>query len=90
MPTYAAQIAPQRSTQYSALASALAPHGLRLSLPGRHITSIEPVELGGQHYLKFETPAPLDDAQVRELGMLAMTSVLRVPRRGWRAVAAAL
>src|SRR5512141_856156 len=74
MTTYIAQIAPQRSTQYSALANALAPHELRLSLPGRQIAAIEAVVLGGQAYLKFELPGPLDDDQRRELGMLAMTS----------------
>ncbi|MCL5998593.1 MAG: hypothetical protein M1546_21430 [Chloroflexi bacterium] len=78
MTTYVAQIAPQRSTQYAALANALAPHELRLCLSSRSpdppITSMEPVELGGQDYLKFELAAPLDEGQLREFGMLAMTS----------------
>jgi hypothetical protein len=74
MTTYVAQIAPQRSTQYSSLADALAPHELKLSLPGRLMAAIDPVELGGQKYLKFDLPGALDDAQRRELGMLAMCS----------------
>jgi len=72
--TLVAQIAPQRSTQYATLASALAPHELKLSPLGHHISAIDPVELGGQAYLKFEMTAAPDDEQARELGMLAMTS----------------
>jgi hypothetical protein len=74
MPTLLAQIAPQRSTQYSALASALAPAEVRLSPIGATITSLEPVTLGGQGYLKAGLSAPVDDAALRELGALAMTS----------------
>jgi hypothetical protein len=76
MPTIVAQIAPQRSTQYRELASALAPHELRLALPDA--SEIVPVNLGGQAYLQFELPAELDEDQVRELGMLAMTSAFFV------------
>lgn len=72
--TLLAQIAPQRSTQYTALASALAPHELRLSPLGDQISAIAHVELGGQAYLKFEMAAAPDASQARELGMLAMTS----------------
>jgi hypothetical protein len=71
MTTYVAQVAPQRSTQYAAIADALAPHELRLSSLGRTLHVVEPVKLGGQNYLKFETPAPLDPDKLRELGMLA-------------------
>ena len=74
MTTFVAQIAPQRSTQYSALADALAPHELALSPLGGLLSAVAPVELGGQRYLRFDIPAALDDAQRRELGMLAMTS----------------
>lgn len=73
MPTIAAQVAPQRSTQYSALADALAPHELRLSPLGGAMSPIETRQLGGQVYLQFEMPSDLDDQQRRELGMLAMT-----------------
>jgi hypothetical protein len=74
MPTLLAQIAPQRSTQYSALASALAPAELRLSPIGTAITSLDPVTLGGQAFLKAGLSAPATEAQLRELGGLAMTS----------------
>jgi hypothetical protein len=74
MPTLFAQIAPQRSTQYSALASALAPHELALSLAGRRITSMTPVQLGGQGYLRCELTSPLSQGDIHELGGLAMTS----------------
>lgn len=71
--TIIAQIAPQRSTQYAALASALARHELKLSPLGRQITTIDHLELDGRDYLKFEMDLEPDDVQVRELGMLAMT-----------------
>ena len=74
MPTLLAQIAPQRSTQYSALASALAPAELRLSPIGSQISSLEPITLGGQAYLQADLSAPVTEAQLRELGGLAMTS----------------
>ena len=70
--TLLVQIAPQRSTQYSALASTLAPYELELSPIGEQLFSIEPVELGGQHYLKCHIDAKLDEEQIRELGQLAM------------------
>ncbi len=76
MTTYVAQIAPQRSTQYSALADALAPHELALSPLGKDISGVAPLTLGGQGYLRFDLAAALDDAQRRELGMLAMTSAV--------------
>jgi hypothetical protein len=74
MPTLLAQIAPQRSTQYTAIATTLAPHELKLSPLGSQITTIDSIELGGQTYLKFELTGELDENQIRELGMLAMTS----------------
>jgi hypothetical protein len=73
MTTLVAQIAPQRSTQYTALAAALAPHELRLSPVGGQISEIDTLEMGGQAYLKFEMPRTPDADQARELGMLAMT-----------------
>ena len=76
MPTWVAQIAPQRSTQYSELASALAPHELQLAMPDA--AEIAPVILGGQAYLQFDLPAEPDADQIRELGMLAMTSAFFV------------
>lgn len=76
MPTIVAQIAPQRSTQYTALASALAPQELRLAL--REASEMTPVELGAQSYLQFDLPAEPDEDQAKELGMLAMTSAFFV------------
>jgi len=71
-----AQIAPQRSTQYSALATALAPHELQLSPLGQYIISSEPVQLGGQAYLKLAVRDEAERAHIQDLGALAMTSAL--------------
>ena len=78
MPTLLAQIAPQRSTQYAALAEALAPQELRLSPLGGQISEIRPLRLGGQDYLQFELPAEPNKAQAHELGMLATCSAFFV------------
>ena len=80
MPTLVGQIAPQKSTQYSDLATALAPCELQLALP--NASEIAPVKLGGQAYLQFDLPAEPDPDQVRELGMLAMTSAFFVRYEG--------
>lgn len=69
-----AQIAPQRSTQYTALADVLAPHELALSRLRDRIGTIDPIVLGGQHYLRVELTSPPDEDDVLELGTLAMTS----------------
>ena len=74
MPIIAAQIAPQRSTQYMMLSNALAPSELRLSPLGEHLTALESVKLGGVDYLKLTLDAELDDRARAELGMLAFTS----------------
>lgn len=74
MPTIVAQIAPQRSTQYADLASALAPQELRLSPLGSRITEISPLTMGGQAYLRFCLDGELDEAQAQELGLFAATS----------------
>ena len=72
--TLLGQIAPQRSTQYTALAQDLAVQELQISPFGQQITNIHPLTLGGQTYLKFDLPAEPDEMQMHELGMLAMTS----------------
>ena len=72
MTTVLMQIAPQRSTQYSSLARVLAPYEIELSPLGKELSSIDPVELGGQHYLKCRIEAELDDKLIKELGLLAM------------------
>ena len=74
MTTLLAQIAPQRSTQYTALARDLATPELQLSPLGRYLTNIELVTLGGQDYLRCTLTQEPTAAQLRELGMLAMTS----------------
>ena len=74
MVTLLAQIAPQRSTQYSELASALAPAEFWLSGLAGPSPEIQLLSVGGQQYLKVELPAELDEAQTSELGRLAMTS----------------
>jgi hypothetical protein len=74
MTTLVAQIAPQRSTQYSAVADALAPHELTLSSLGSRISGIAPIELGGQSFLRFDYNGSMDAPECNELGMLAMTS----------------
>lgn len=74
MITLLAQIAPQRSTQYAALARDLARPELQLSPLGRQITDSELVTLGGQDYLRCTMPQEPTAAQLHELGMFAMTS----------------
>ncbi|MBV7330037.1 hypothetical protein KFU94_17690 [Chloroflexi bacterium TSY] len=69
--TVLAQIAPQRSTQYATLASALAAPELILSPLGSQMTNLCPIVLGGQEYLRFDFPACLDEDQCYELGTLA-------------------
>jgi hypothetical protein len=60
MTTLVAQLAPQRSSQYGDLVSALAPHELLLSPIGDAITGLTPIEIAGQKYLRFELlPYPL-------------------------------
>lgn len=78
MVTLVAQIAPQRSTQYAALASVLAPHELRLSPLGRSMGTIEPITLGGRDFLRFDLPAEPSPEDAEELGRLAMTSAFFV------------
>jgi hypothetical protein len=74
MPTLLAQIAPQRSTQYAALASDLAPCELRLAPLGLCRGEVSAVELGGQRYLQFTLPDEPTAEQARELAMLATSS----------------
>ena len=74
MTTLLMQITPQRSTQYSDLAGVLAPYEIELSPVGKQLKSIEPVELGGQRYLKCELEAEPDENQIKELGLLAMSN----------------
>ncbi len=74
MPHILAQISPQRSTQYSKIATALAPVELKLSPLGQFILSIEPIEFGRQEYLKISLSADkMDESILYELANLSMT-----------------
>lgn len=69
-----AQIAPQRSTLYAALASQLAPQELHLSPLGAHITQLTPISIGRQDYLLLDidiNPAELDRPTLETLAMLS-------------------
>ena len=69
-----AQISPQRSTQYSNIASNLAPVELRLSPLGQTASTIETVKLSNQEYLRFSiNDEAVDDRDLYELGNLSMT-----------------
>lgn len=72
--TLVAQIAPQRSTQYAALAKDLALQELLLSPLGKAVADPAFVKLAGQEYLQFDLATDLDAAVLHELGLLAMTS----------------
>ena len=74
MTTLLAQLAPQRSKQYGDLVSALAPYELQLSPVGTEISDLTPLELGGQHFLRFEMPALPTPDQAAEMGALATIS----------------
>ncbi|MFC1463543.1 MAG: hypothetical protein ACFLMY_01725 [Candidatus Brachytrichaceae bacterium NZ_4S206] len=74
MLTLLAQIAPQRSTQYGALADALAPYELQLSALGAYITSIGPIRLGGQSYLRCALSASPTASDLGEMGSFATMS----------------
>lgn len=76
MTTLLAQIAPQRSTQYADLARTLAIPELQLSPIGTTATDFVHVKLGGQDYVRFTLPQEPDPQQLREFGMLAMSSAL--------------
>ena len=69
-----AQLAPQRSTQYSDLVKALAPHELLLSPLGNQVSELTSIELAGQDYLRFDLPALPTSEQLAELGRLATLS----------------
>ena len=69
--TLIAQIAPQRSTQYAALADFLAPLELQLSPLGRQLSNLRRLTLGGRGYLQFTLPKKLTPATSYELGAMA-------------------
>ena len=73
MPTYLTQIAPQRSTQYGALAEHLAPIELALSPFAERTSASELVTLGGQRYLRVTADAAIDELVRAHAGRLAAT-----------------
>ena len=74
MRTLAAKVAPQRSTQYSALASALAGPELRLSPIAPAITALRSTRLAGQPYLLVDLEGALTEAQESALWQMGATS----------------
>ncbi|MHB8576970.1 MAG: TRM11 family methyltransferase [Dehalococcoidia bacterium] len=74
MPKLAAKIAPQRSTQYASLASALAPAELRLSPVGTLIQQMRSVRLAGQPYLVLDFAEPLSAEHERRLWEMGATT----------------
>ncbi|RIK57491.1 MAG: hypothetical protein DCC57_01885 [Chloroflexi bacterium] len=76
MTVLAAQLAPQRSTQYADLVGKLARPEVQLSPLGALLSALEPVTLGGQPYLRLEMPAPPTPDQLAELGRLATLHAL--------------
>lgn len=76
MHTYLTQIAPQRSTQYGALAEHLAPIELALSPFATLVQKSELATIGGQRYLRVTAAEALEELVRRQAGQLAAT-------RGW-------
>lgn len=74
VPALAAKIAPQRSTQYTALASALAEPELRLTPLGPRIVAIRSALLAGQPYLLIDLDGPPSAEQERALWQMGATS----------------
>lgn len=74
MPTLAAKIAPQRSTQYAALAATLAEPELRLSPLAPLIEAVRPTTLAGQTYLLLDLTDEPDEVQQRALWHLGATN----------------
>jgi len=74
MTTLLAQIAPQRSTQYAALATHLAPLEMELCPFIEHVSDITCVQLGGQDYVKIQLADEPSKAHIQELGLLATGS----------------
>src|SRR5947209_11115027 len=73
MATIIAQVAPQRSTQYTNLARDLVEIELLASPLGRDISEVAMETIAGQHYVKFELPgAVLSDHHALHLAGMAM------------------
>jgi hypothetical protein len=68
------QVAPQRSTQYAALAEALAAHEVGLSVVGDVLGEPTLVTVGRQRYLRASAARTLNDAERAALAGFACTS----------------
>lgn len=68
----AAQLAPQRSTQYSNLARDLAESELLASPFAAGLRDLSLRSIAGQDYLVFDLPGPLTDETIRLLASMAM------------------
>ncbi|MFZ5918161.1 MAG: TRM11 family SAM-dependent methyltransferase [Chloroflexota bacterium] len=74
MPILVARVAPQKSTQYAALASSLALPEWQMSPLSHLIRQAEMVTIGGGDYLRLALTAIPEPAASVTLGLLAMTS----------------
>lgn len=74
MPTLLARIAPQRSTLYAALATALAGPEWQISPLAEAVDEIQSVTVGGAGYLQLTLNRELADLSPTLLGLLAMTT----------------
>jgi hypothetical protein len=68
----AAQLAPQRSTQYSNLARDLAAAEVLASPLGAGLQDVSLRSIAGQDYLQFDMPGPITDEAARLLASMAM------------------
>jgi hypothetical protein len=72
--TLVAQVAPQRSTQYDDMVTALAPHELALSNVGEQLSGeITPIKMGSRTYLRLDLASELDNDLLLALSGMAMT-----------------
>lgn len=74
MPTLAARIAPQKSTQYADLVSALALPEWHISPLGQRIVHSEQMTLGGGDYVRLDLSGSIGIAERAVMGMLAMST----------------
>lgn len=75
MTAIVAQIAPQRSTQYAEMVTALAPYEIAMSTVGSHLKDdISLIQLGHQNYLKLELDTELDESLKQTFNQFAMTN----------------
>ena len=71
-----AQLAPQRSTQYSNLARDLAAAELLASPIGSTLQDVSLQKIAGQDYVQFSLPGPITDETARLLASMAMVGAV--------------